>query len=561
MTQAPSVTADPDLILTNARVLTMDPDQPRAEAVALAGGVIVAVGRSADIRPLAGRRTRVVDAGGRSLLPGFVESHMHLFAGGAELAQVQLAGLRGEAALSAVVRARATASDDPVILCQGADYAMLGDGPITRSALDRVCPDRPLLIAAMDHHTMWANTAALAGAGLLQGLATPPGSEVVMGGDGLASGELREAAAFGPVLRFAGAERARLGLDTGGEPLEPPSLAERAVDTAALRAGLAHAVRHGVTSVTNMDGNLYTLELLGEIEAEGGLTVRAKVPFHFKNHMDLGALDSASAMATRWRGDWLTSGFVKLFMDGVVESRTALMLHDYADQPGWRGEALFDAARFAEIAVEADRRGLQIAVHAIGDGAVRRVLDGYQAAMRANGARDSRHRIEHVELIDKGDIPRFGAMGVIASMQPPHVPGAMDFPAEPTLTRFGRARWGDTYAWAALVAAGARICFASDWPVSDINPLRGIQAALTREPWAAGLPDHRIGLMAVLQAYTLGGAYGEHSEHRKGMIRAGYFADLVLLSGDIEAVAHGDIALLGVDLTICGGRVTHRGLA
>ena len=559
MRPARSVAAD--LILTNARVLTMDPDQPRAEAVALAGAGIVAVGAVSDILPLAGPATRVIDAGGRSLLPGFVESHMHLFAGGAELAQLQLAGVRGEGALSALVRDYAAARRDRVILGQGADYAMLGGGPITREALDRVCPDRPLLIAAMDHHTMWANTAALAGAGILQGLATPPGSEVVMGRDGLASGELREAAAFGPVLRYAGADRARLGLDTGGEPEVPPTAAERATDKAAIRAGLAHAARHGVTSITNMDGNLYTLDLLAEIEAEGELTARVKVPFHFKNHMELAALDVASAMAARWQGDWLTSGMVKLFMDGVVESRTALMLGDYADQPGWRGAALFGADRFARIAVEADRRGLQIAVHAIGDGAVRRVLDGYDAVMVANGRRDSRHRVEHVELIDPADIPRFGAMGVVAAMQPPHVPGAMDFPAEPALTRFGRARWGDTYVWAALMAAGADICFASDWPVSDINPLRGIQAALTRRPWATGLPDHRIGLMATLKAYTSGGAYSAHREHRTGMIRAGHLGDLVLLSGDIEAVAPGDIAGLAVDLTICGGRVTHGGEA
>lgn len=557
MAQALSVTADPDLILTNARGLTMDPACPHVEALALAGGMIVAVGRSAEIMPLAGRRTRVIDAAGRSLMPGFVESHMHLFAGGAELAQLQLAGVRGEARLAALVRAYAAGCDDPVILCQGADYALLGDGPVTRSALDRVSPDRPLLIAAMDHHTMWANTAALTGAGLIHGLATPPGSEVVMGNDGLASGELREAAAFGPVLRFAGADRARLGLDTGGEPEVRPSAAERAADKAAIRAGLAHAARHGVTSITNMDGNLYTLETLDEIRAAGGLTARVKVPFHFKNTMDLASLDLASAMAACWQGDWLTSGFVKLFMDGVVESGTALMLNDYADQPGWRGEALFDADRFAGIAIEADRRGLQIAVHAIGDGAVRRVLDGYQAAMTANGRRDSRHRVEHVELIDPADIPRFAAMGAMASMQPPHVPGAMDFPAEPALTRFGRARWGDTYVWADLAAAGARLCFASDWPVSDISPLRGIQTALTRQPWADGLRDQRIGLMATLAAYTTGGAYGEHMEHRKGMIRPGWLGDLVLLSGDIEAVEPGDIAGLSVDLTLCGGRVTH----
>jgi predicted amidohydrolase YtcJ len=171
------------------------------------------------------------------------------------------------------------------------------------------------------------------------------------------------------------------------------------------------------------------------------------------------------------------------------------------------------------------------------------------------------HRVEHIELIDPADIPRFGQIGAMASMQPPHPPGAMDFPLEPTLTRFGRARWGDTYVWRSLVEAGAQICFASDWPVSDINPLRGIAAALTRQPWAEDIADQRIGLMATLAAYTTGGAYGEHQDHRKGMLRQGYLADLVLLSGDIEAVAPADIAALSVDLTICGGRITHEAIA
>jgi len=552
---------EPDLILTNARVLTMDREKPRAQAVALAGAQILAVGAHTAIAPLAGSATRVMDAAGRALLPGFVESHLHLFAGGAELAQVQLAGVRGEAELTARVRAHAAGRDDRGIRCPAADCALQGEGPSTRAALDLVCPDRPLLSTAMDHHNVWANTAALRGAGLFQGLATPPGSEVVMAADGPASGELRKAAAFSPLLRLAGAEPGRPGLDIGGEPDQPPTPAERAVDKAAIRALLAHAARHGFTPIINMNGKLYTLELLAEIMADGDLTARVKVPFHFRNPMDLSALETASALAAGWQGDWLSSGSVKLFMDGVIDSRTALMLNDYADQPGRRGEALFGAGHFAEIAVEADRRGLQIAVHAIGDGAVRRVLDGYGEALRANGRRDSRHRIEDAEPIDPAYIPRFGTLGALPSIQPPHPPGAMDVPLEPTLTRFGRARRGDTYPWAALVGAGARLCFASDWPVSDISALRGIPAALTRQPWADGLPDHRIGLMATLETSGLGGAYGEHMDHRKGRVSQGCLGDLVLLSRDIDATPPDRIAALAVDLTLCDGRVTRGALA
>ena len=546
-----------DLIVVNARVLTMDAGNPRAEAVALAAGQIVAVGSRAEIEALAVPGTRVLDAGGGSVLPGFHEAHMHLFAGGAELTHMQLGGIHGQAALTRAVRDWAVLDPAPVILAQAADHGMLGAVPLSRAVLDLVLPDRPLLLIAQDHHTAWANTAALSAAGLLRGRATPAGTEVVMGPDGLASGELRESAAFGPILDLAGAGRPRLGLDTGEEPWPMPTQAERAADKATLHAGLAHVARYGITSVTNMDGNLYTLELLAEIETEGGLTARVKVPFHFKNHMEPGRLETASQMAVRWQGDWLSSGFVKLFLDGVIDSRTSVMLHDYADAPGWRGEPLFDPARFAELAVEIDRRGLQMAVHATGDRAVRIALDGYEAALRANGSRDARHRIEHVELIDPADVGRFADLGVVASMQPPHPPGAMDFPLEPTLTRIGPGRWPDFYATRTLLEAGARLAFASDWPISDVNPLRGIQAALTRQVWGPEGPDQRVGLLAALQAYTSAGAYAEHSEARKGMIRQGYLGDLVVLSADIEATAPAEIARLDIVWTICGGRLVY----
>jgi predicted amidohydrolase YtcJ len=197
---------------------------------------------------------------------------------------------------------------------------------------------------------------------------------------------------------------------------------------------------------------------------------------------------------------------------------------------------------------------LQIAVHAIGDGAVRRVLDGYAAARDANGPRDSRHRIEHIELIDLADVPRLAELGVIASIQPVHAPGAADFPLQPTLDVIGRDRWKDAYLCADLKAAGAHLAFASDWPVADINPLRGIEAALTR-PTYEGARDQRIGLMETLAAYTIGGAYAEHTEDRKGMLREGYLADLVILSDDIEAVPVHEIGQMHVAATICGGRV------
>jgi predicted amidohydrolase YtcJ len=546
----------PETIVTNARVLTMDATLPRAEAVAVGAGRITAVGGRAEVEALAGPGTRVVDAGGATLLPGFVESHMHLALGGLELGHLQLGGVHGAEALAQAVRSYAAAHPDaPIVLAQGCDYAILGRPP-TRADLDAILPDRPLALTAADHHTAWANTAALRAAGILHGARLPAGHEVVMGADGLATGELREFEAFAPVLALSGETRLRLGIATGGEPDPWPDAALRAVDREAVAAGLAHAARHGITQIVNMDGHRYLLVLLRELQAAGRLTARVKVPFHFKPQMDLAELDRASAMAAEFDDAWLSSGFVKMFMDGVIDSGTAFLLEDYADAPGQRGAPLFAPDRFAAICTEADRRGLQIAVHAIGDAAVRATLDGFAAARAANGPRDARHRIEHIELIHPDDIPRLAELGVTASLQPSHPPGAMDFPLEPTLGRIGRARWPHAYLWRTLRDAGAPLAFASDWPVADIDVLRSVQAALTRKPYE-GAADERIGLLPTLAAYTAGGAWAAHREHVTGTIRAGRAADLVLLGGDIEATPPEAVAGLGVRLTMAGGRIVH----
>lgn len=547
-----------DLIVTNARVLTMDHARdsasPGAEAVAVRGDAVSAVGTSAEIEALAGNVTRIIDAGGGTVLPGFVEAHMHLFAGAGELDHLQLAGVQGVRALEAAFRAYAAEHpDDPVLMAQGASYMLLGDGHrVSRHDLDAISPARPFAVTASDHHTMWANTAALRLAGLLQGADLPPGNEVVMGSDELAQGELREMAAFQPVIRLAGGERARLGLSTGGEPDPAPTPAERAFDRAVLRRGLEHCARFGITSVHNMDGNRYTLELLSEIEAEGGLTARVRVPFHFKPHMELAELERAEEMTREWRGDWLSSGIVKMFMDGVLDSWTAVMLDDYADRPGWRGEPLFPEPRFSEITAEIDRRGLQMAVHAIGDGAVRRVLDGYAAAQRANGARDSRHRIEHIEAIQPDDIPRFAELGVVASVQPMHRQDPRVDAMAPILAALGPARLPFAHATDTLRRAGARMVFATDWPVMPIDPMLSLDAAIDRVPWAEGLPAQRSSLMQALAHYTCDGAWAEFREDRKGRLAPGMLADLVVLTGDIEAEGPRG---LGVAATICGGRV------
>ena len=550
------------LIITNAAVLTMDEARPRAEAIAISGNRISRLGSHADVMHEAGPGTRVVDAGGGSVIPGFVEGHMHLFAGAAELSHLNLFGARGFDELKARTEAylRANPGDELVVGGQ-ADYVIIGENePLTRHHLDRIVKDRPILLYSPDHHTAWANTIALEKAGILKGRKLGPGNEIVMGPDGLALGELREGQAIDPVSALTSkGKRERLGLVTGGEPDPYPSKVEFEADLETMKTGLAHAARHGITFIQNMDGNLYTLELLEELHRRGELSARVKVPFHFKNFMELPILEKASRMAARYSSDMLSSGFVKLFMDGVTDSGTAVMVDDYADRAGWKGEPLFEPERFAEIAIEADRRGLQIAVHAIGDGAVRIVLDGYEAALRANGRRDSRHRVEHVEVIHPDDIARFAELGVIASVQPPHPPGNHGLPLEPYLSRIGEARWPLAFAWKALREAGTRLVFGTDWPVSDIDPLWSLQSAMTRGRWNGTVPDNRQSLDQALRSYTEDGAYAGFMEGKTGVLKEGLLADICVLPADLEKTDPAAFKGIAPRMTICDGRVVFEG--
>ena len=555
------MTAIPPILITNAKIITMDPGNPRAETILLKDGRIAAIGSRAEVEALKTRDTRVIDARGNTLLPGLSENHLHLFSGSAELDHLQLKGIQGFDALK--LAAQAYAADMPgekVLFGQSADYTILGGSErVTRHHLDQIIADRPFAIFAPDHHTAWANTKALELAGLLRGKELGPGNEIVMGEDGLATGELREMEAFGPLQSAAGFDRYRLGLSTGGEPDPYPTGADYEKDIAVMRRGLDYCARHGFTSLQCMDGNLYQLELLAEIERRDGfLPLRVRIPFHLKNFMPLSMLEKASMMAEKYNSEFLSSGTVKMFYDGVLDSWTAIMVEPYANKPdSTGGESLFTPEEMKAAAIEIDRRGLQIAVHAIGDGAVRAVLDGYEAARKANGPRDSRHRIEHVEVVHPADIPRFRELGAIASMQPPHPPGSMGLPLEPTVSMIGRDRWPYSYAWRMLKEAGAHIPFASDWPVSPIDPLEGIEAAVTRKKWQDSDPDQRFTLMEAIAAYTVEGAYAEFAEDRKGMLKQGYFADVTMLDADIEATAPEDIHTIRPATVICGGRVTY----
>jgi predicted amidohydrolase YtcJ len=528
-----------DLIITNARVLTLDPARPRAEALAVVGTRIAFVGSRADVERLRGPATRVIDAAGRTLLPGIIDSHYHLQMGSLKLDDIRFEDVRSYDDLVGAVRAYAAShTNKPWLAGYGVNYNVLPVHGLTRQDLDQIVADRPLLVVAFDLHTAWANTRALELAGLLQGGFCEPGNQIVMAADGTASGELREPGAYNQVTSLL------------PRPDEPQI-------RALLHKGLAEAARYGITSIHNMDGDMAQMTRYLALEDRGELSLRISVPYLVTPDTPLDNLGEALMMRAAGT-ELVRGGRVKFFMDGVIESCTALLLDDYADQPGDRGAAIFSAEQFTPLATEADRLGLQIAVHAIGDAAVRRTLDGFAHAQRANGRRDSRHRIEHIELLHPDDLPRFRELGVIASMQPLHA--AVSEPGQPWARRTGVERWSRGFPWQTLRESGAHLVFGSDWPVVTRNPFLGMHVAMARQPWAPGQPRQAQTLEATLAAYTRDAAYAEFQEYVKGQLRAGMLADLALLSSDVEARPIEQLAGMTAALTVCNGQIVYEDL-
>jgi predicted amidohydrolase YtcJ len=306
-----------------------------------------------------------------------------------------------------------------------------------------------------------------------------------------------------------------------------------------------------------MDGSEESLRLLLALEGQGELPLRVYYSMSITPETPADVLREFAALKERYPSERVRLGAIKMFMDGVIESYTALLLEEYADQIGQQGGAHFSPQQFQAVAFEAERLGLQMIVHAIGDGAVRRALDGFAAVQGAHGPRDRRHRIEHIELIHPSDLARFAELGVIASMQPLHVP--MEVHGEDIWPRrVGEARWRYSFAWRDLRQSGARLIFGSDWPVVTQNPFRGFAAALNRPPWTPDLPDQRQSLIETIDSYTHHAAYAEFQEHQKGMLRRGFLADMVLLSEDLFAMPPQEIGRVHPLLTICNGRIVYQ---
>jgi hypothetical protein len=531
-----------DLALVNGRVWTANQAQPWAEAVAVRGNTIAAVGTTAEIERLVGIHTRTIDLGERLLVPGLNDAHLHFLSGSASMEQVTLEGAPDLAEMQKRVRVWAAAhSQAPWILGRGWNYTAFPGGRFpTRQDLDAVVSDRPVLMEAYDGHTTWVNTRALEAAGITRETPFDGFGEVVKDPrTGEPTGILKEAA--DSLVR---------------KVIPQPSEEER---LAALRKGLAEARRLGITSALNATAEPAEFARYDRLLKSGGLTLRTALALT----LDRGTADTTlveyKALAERYRDPMLRGGFVKMFADGVIESHTAAMLEPYSDEPRKTGEPNFPPEELSGWVRRLDAEGFDVLVHAIGDRAVRMTLDAYERARAENPPRPRRHRIEHIETIAASDVPRFKALEVIASMQPLH--GAPD-PDGVWARNVGPERLPRAFAWRSLRDAGARLAHGSDWPVVTLNPFAGIYAAVTRgytdgrsEPrWA---PEQRLTLEQALLGYTLDAAYATGEEKHKGSIEPGKWADFAVLSQDLFNVPAEQILSAESLLTVVDGKVVH----
>ena len=521
-----------DIAITNARIFTSDEKNPTAEAVAIKGNRILYVGNNDRAEKLCNEHTRIIDGRAHTLTAGFIDTHVHLLSGATWMCYAELREAHTKDDLKKILQDYANRNDsESWIIGWRIQYNVIS----TRHELDEIIADRPVYIRAADAHTAWANTKALEMAGILkEGKEIGPLGVVVRDENGLATGELRETDAMKAVLDFI-------------PPPNEASICEQ------LKLAVQEFNKTGITSIHNMNGDMHDLMVYAAAEDAGELNLRVYVPYWVKPEAQEEDLKEAAEMANI-QGDFVRGGAVKFFMDGVWESYTAFNIEPYADDANVKVEPIFSLEHFTRMAIACDKLGLQIAVHCCGDGAVRQTLDGYEAVQKINGRSDSRHRIEHVEVCQPEDMPRFKELGVIASIQPSHALLKLD-DADVGQARLGKRRFPFWQAWRDLKNAGATLSLGSDWTVVPFDPITHIYVALNREKFSPESSDQRLTLEECILGYTRDAAYVEFKENEKGQIKEGYLADLVLFSHDLFQARPEDIMTAKPVLTIIDGRI------
>ncbi|HYX69000.1 MAG TPA: amidohydrolase [Terriglobales bacterium] len=512
----------------------------RVQALAVRDGRIVATGTDAEIRKLAGPKTRIVDLGGHFVLPGFNDAHTHLFNAGWEKLTVDVNGVKSLQEMLARVAtgAKATPAGDWVT-GRGWDHTLWpGQKLPTRQDLDKVTGDHPALFTRVDGHISVANTAALKWAGITRETPDPPGGKIDHDAQGEPTGILRETVKDDLLAR-----------------LPKPSAAQR---RRALELALEDAARHGVTSV--QDNSTWDDFLVMEaMEREGKLPVRVSEWLKFDDPVDVLIEHRKQHPAD---DPMLHTAMLKGFMDGSLGSRTAALLAPYSDDPGNSGLPRYEQEKLNAMTVERARAGFQIGFHAIGDRAAQMALDAFAAAeddLRQHCDKDPtalRFRIEHDQVIAPAQFAQYKRLGVIASVQPNHLLTDMHWAVE----RIGPERAKTSYPWKEFLDSGVSLAFGTDYPIEPITPLRGLYAAVTRmdEPGKKTYyPEQGLSREQAISAYTSGSAFAQFAEKEKGVLEPGYLADFVVLDRDLTKVAPAEILKTKVLRTVVGGKTVY----
>ena len=532
-----------ELIFRGGPIYTADSAHPSAQMVAVRGGRIVFVGDSAAAGDWTGPETRLVDLHGKLLLPAFHDGHVHPVTGGVQLGDCLLSGLSTRQAV--LDRIAGCARDDTRswVRGRGWELPLFPGGNPPKATLDSLIPDRPAVMTGADGHSSWANSRALRAAGITRETKDPARGRIERDPrTGEPSGTLREDA---------------MDLVDDYEPPRSAAEYERGLERA-----LALANRLGIVALTEADADTLVMNAYTALDRRGALTARVIASLRVDPAAGTAQVPRLAALRERYAGQRLRATATKIFADGVLEAKTGYVLQPYLGGGG-HGLPELTAAAFDSIVVALDKAGFQVHVHAIGDAAVREALDAFAAARQANGMRDARHQIAHLEMIDPADVPRFRALAVTANVQPlwAYRDTYIQQLTEPIL---GPVRSARLYPIGELVRSGAPLAAGSDWNVSSMNPLEAMQVAVTRRapddsvagpPW---LPDQVVTLPQIIAAYTIGAAYANFEEKESGTITTGKSADLIVLDRDLFHIAPPQIHQARVLLTLLAGRPVYR---
>lgn len=532
-----------DVVILNAKVWTVDEQRPTAKAVAIKTNIFYRVGDNEQVQSVIGRRTRVIDAGGRLVLPGFNDAHLHFIGGGLALLNVDLLGCRTPQEIQ--IRLRQRAAELPAgtwITGRGWDHTLFNAGKWPDKALlDEAAPNHPVFVRRVDGHVGWGNSMAIRLANVTSLTPNPDGGEVFKDSN---TGE--------PTGIFS--ESAMSLIDQ----FIPPDDEEKRY-LAATQA-LALARKYGLTSIQDNSG-INALRIYHRLQHEGKLTLRVSEWLDFDEAADPEKLrQTISTFRPLTDDHFLRMGLLKGFVDGTLGSRTAYFFEPYFDDPTELGLPQMTQDELTRMVCNADSLGLQVGLHCIGAKANWMAIQSYAEAERRFGKRDRRHRLEHAQVLRVRDIPELSKFGIIASMQPTHCTSDLRWAEQ----RIGHERSRGAYAWRKLFDSGVKIAFGTDWPVEPLDPMRGIYSAVTRrnietgEPIGGWFPEECLNLAEAIRLYTLDSAYAEFQEQVKGSITAGKFADLIILSQDLFSIPAEQILHTRVTTTIFDGQIVYQ---